>query len=87
MVRIFIRLISNNEALKIRIQDNGPGISKDIIDKIFARGFTTKAGNRGFGLSIVKQIVDYSGGDINIIQENGTIWDIFIPMKRGRSYD
>ena len=85
--RIFIRIVSNNEALRIRIQDNGPGISENIIDKVFTRGFTTKVGNRGFGLSIVKQIVDYAGGDINILQENGTIWDIFIPMKRGRLYD
>ncbi|MBZ9687751.1 sensor histidine kinase [Clostridium estertheticum] len=85
--KISIRLISNNEALRIRIQDNGPGINENIIDKVFKRGFTTKTGNRGFGLSIVKQIVDYAGGDINILQDNGTIWDIFIPMKRGRSYD
>ena len=82
--KLFIRLISNNESLRIRIQDNGPGISEDIINKLFIRGFTTKAGNRGFGLSIVKQIVDYAGGEINILQDNGTIWDIFIPMKRGR---
>ena len=81
--KIVIRLISNNETLRIRIQDNGPGISENIIDKIFDRGFTTKDGNRGFGLSIVKQIVNYAGGDINILQDNGTIWDIFIPMKRG----
>jgi two-component system CitB family sensor kinase len=85
--RISIRIISNSEALRIRIQDNGPGINENIIDKVFTRGFTTKAGNRGFGLSIVKQIVDYAGGDIDILQENGTIWDIFIPMKRGRLYD
>jgi two-component system CitB family sensor kinase len=85
--RIFIRLNSTNEALKIRIQDNGPGIAEDLIDKVFNRGFTTKTGNRGFGLSIVKEIIDYSGGDINIIQGNGTTWDIFIPMKRGNKYD
>jgi len=82
--KIVIRLNSDNESLRIRIQDNGPGIKDNIIDKVFERGFTTKNGNRGFGLSIVKQIIDYAGGDINILQDNGTIWDIFIPMKRGR---
>ena len=85
--KIYIRLNSNNESLRIRIQDNGPGISENIIDKVLVRGFTTKTGNRGFGLSIVNQIIDYAGGDINILQDNGTIWDIFIPMKRGRGYD
>ena len=85
--KIFIKLNSNNESLRIRIEDNGPGIDDNIIDKIFTRGFTTKNGNRGFGLSIVKQIINYAGGDINILQENGTIWNIYIPMKRGRKYD
>jgi two-component system CitB family sensor kinase len=82
--KIFIKLNSNNEALRIRIQDNGPGISEKVIDKIFDKGFTTKAGNRGFGLNIIKEIIDYAGGTINISQCNGTIWDIYIPMKRGR---
>jgi len=85
--KIFIKINSNIESLKIRIQDNGPGIDENIVSRIFERGFTTKAGNRGFGLSIVKQIIDYAGGNINIIQDNGTIWDILIPMKRGRDYD
>jgi two-component system CitB family sensor kinase len=81
--KIFISLNSSDEALRIRIQDNGAGIGENIIDKVFVRGFTTKTGNRGFGLSIVKQIIDYAGGNINITQDNGTAWDIFIPMKRG----
>ncbi|WP_371414850.1 ATP-binding protein [Caloramator sp. E03] len=37
---------SDSEGLKIRVQDNGPGIDDAIIDKIFVRGFTTKPGNR-----------------------------------------
>ena len=82
--RIFIRINSCDEEFTIRIQDNGPGIDESIIEKIFQRGFTTKPGNRGLGLSIVKQIVDYAGGDIHIMQDKGTIWDIFIPMKRGK---
>ncbi|MCB2292240.1 sensor histidine kinase [Clostridium algoriphilum] len=85
--KIYIRLNSNNESLRIKIQDNGPGIKDNIREKIFTRGFTTKQGNRGFGLNIVKQIIDYADGDISILQENGTIWNICIPMKRGRKND
>jgi len=85
--KIFIRVNSDNELLRIKIQDNGTGIKDSIKDKIFTHGFTTKVGNRGFGLSIVKKIIDYAGGNINILQDNGTIWDICIPMKRGRKYD
>lgn len=81
--KIFVKINSDDKSLNISIKDNGRGISKDIIDKIFTRGFTTKAGNRGYGLSIVKQIIEYAGGNINILQDNGAVWEIFIPMKRG----
>ncbi|SKA79131.1 two-component system, CitB family, sensor kinase [Caloramator quimbayensis] len=79
--KIIVKLNSNKDGLRIRIEDNGPGIDEKIADKIFIRGFTTKPGNRGIGLSIVKQIIDYAKGSINVIQDNGVIWDIFIPMK------
>jgi two-component system CitB family sensor kinase len=81
--KIVVKLISNDSGLRIWIEDNGPGISQDIKDKIFQKGFTTKTGSRGYGLSIVKQIVDNAGGTIELISNNGTTWDIFIPMGRG----
>lgn len=80
--KISVKLNSNNEGLRIWIKDNGPGISKDMREKIFKRGTTTKEGNRGLGLSIIKEIVDSADGTIRLMQDNGTIWDIFIPMER-----
>lgn len=80
--KILIKLNSNNEGLRIFIKDNGPGINKDIRDRIFDRGVTTKEGNRGLGLSIIKDIVYAAEGTIKLMQDKGTIWDIFIPMER-----
>ena len=45
----------------ISLQNNGPEIDKNIIDRIFEEGFSTKKnknGDNGFGLHIVKEIVD-----------------------------
>ncbi|WBW97104.1 ATP-binding protein [Oceanirhabdus sp. W0125-5] len=80
--KIFVKLNSDENGLSIRVKDNGPGIPEDIRDKIFERGFTTKSGSRGFGLSIIKQIIEYAEGSIEISQDNGAVWDIFIPMER-----
>ncbi|SKC41749.1 ATP-binding protein [Maledivibacter halophilus] len=85
--KIVVRLNSDNEGLNIWVKDNGPGISREIRERIFDRGTTTKPGNRGLGLSIVKEIVDCAGGRIKLIQDNGTIWDIFIPKEGEKSYD
>lgn len=82
--KIIVKLNSDKDGLRISVKDNGPGISKEIRDRIFDRGVTTKEGNRGLGLSILKEIVDGAGGKIKLLQDSGTTWDIFIPMERGK---
>ena len=53
----------------ISLQNNGPEIDKNIIDRIFEEGFSTKKnknGDNGFGLLIVKEIVDKNNGHISV---------------------
>lgn len=50
------------------IEDNGPGIPKDILDKIFDPFFTTRRSNggTGLGLSVVRNIIKMHNGKIEI---------------------
>ncbi|MFC2091064.1 PAS domain-containing sensor histidine kinase, partial [Bacteroidota bacterium] len=48
----------------IQIIDNGQGILKDVIDKIFIPFFTTKQNGSGIGLSLSRQILRLHGGTI-----------------------
>ena len=50
----------------IEIIDNGIGISKEKIAKIFEPYFTTKSKGTGLGLSIVKKIIEDHNGKIKI---------------------
>lgn len=43
--------------ITIQVIDNGPGILKDVLDKIFIPFFTTKPSGSGIGLSLSKQIL------------------------------
>jgi two-component system sensor histidine kinase ChvG len=56
--------------IQITVDDDGPGIRPDAIDKIFERFYTDRpqqnfGQNSGLGLSISKQIVDAHGGLLN----------------------
>lgn len=57
----------------VSVQDNGPGIPKDIQEKIWVSFFTTKGGKggTGLGLSAVMQIVNQHGGRIWLESEPG----------------
>ncbi len=48
---------SYDNSVTLRIEDNGKGIEKEYIDKVFETYFTTKESGTGLGLSIVHQIV------------------------------
>lgn len=66
-IHIGIRQI--NKRIKIKILDEGPGIPKENLDKVFNRFFTYRGDNRdnsGLGLSISKSIITLYGGSIDI---------------------
>lgn len=75
--------LENN--LKIQVNDNGPGIPLDMRNIIYNIGTTTKTGQRGIGMYIVKKIIDETFGTIEFSVDNGTNWDITIPMERSLS--
>jgi nitrogen fixation/metabolism regulation signal transduction histidine kinase len=69
--KISISCREENSKKEIIISDNGIGIPKDIIDKIFVPFFTTKEEGTGIGLSLSKQIMHAHNGNIHIYSEQG----------------
>jgi len=62
-----------SECVEIRFQDDGPGISPDVMRHIFDPFFTTKPPGvgTGLGLSICYGIVKEHGGDIFVLSREG----------------
>jgi signal transduction histidine kinase len=82
------------EGLTLTVEDNGPGIPKKTLDKIFDSGYTTRAGNdlrhdgwpashRGLGLSITRSIVEAAGGGIHAANRapSGARFEIGLPVR------
>tara|TARA_R110002073_G_scaffold139232_2_gene289378 strand:+ start:153664 stop:154704 length:1041 start_codon:yes stop_codon:yes gene_type:complete len=73
------------DQIAIRVNDNGKGIPKHIIDKIFQPFFTTKPTGQGtgLGLSLSYDIVKSHGGDIkvNTKENEGTEFTIYLPIN------
>jgi nitrogen fixation/metabolism regulation signal transduction histidine kinase len=48
----------------ITFEDNGPGVSKENLGKLFTPNFTTKSGGTGLGLAICRNIIEKCEGEI-----------------------
>ncbi len=76
--------------LEIKVTDNGKGIPKEVVDKIFQPFFTTKPTGQGtgLGLSMSYDIVTKGhGGELKVetTEGNGTTFRIIIPIKKSSS--
>ena len=68
--------------IKISFSDNGPGIPRDMQEKVFVPNFTTKNTGAGLGMPISKNIVEGSGGKICFqTSEKGTTFLVYLQKK------
>lgn len=84
---LIINTFEKDKYILIEVKDNGEGINKDILDKVFEPFFTTRSGaeGSGLGLSIVKSIVESNGGDVFIesVPNEFTIVKVRFPKEIG----
>ena len=71
----------DDSMLKIVIQDDGPGIAKELCQRIFEPFFTTKAQGTGLGLAVVDSVVKAHGGQVQVDSKVGlgTTFSITLP--------
>ena len=62
---VTVRVGCHNE-LRIYVEDNGPGIPVEKRDEVFEPGHSSAQGGTGFGLTIVKRIVEAHGWELSV---------------------
>jgi signal transduction histidine kinase len=74
------------EAVRIELQDSGPGMAADVAEHVFDPFFTTKAQGSGLGLAIVRKIVDAHDGQIDLrtAPGSGTLIRVTLPVSVSR---
>lgn len=78
--KIIINSREEGRFIVIEIQDNGDGISNELLPRLFEPLVTTKLQGTGLGLSTCKNIVEQHGGKINV-SNNPTTFTIYLPIK------
>lgn len=79
IIRAYIE--EESEFIDLVISNDGVPIPKEIRKKIFQRGFSTKRGHRGLGLTIIEKIIDAHNWLFILDESEQTTFRIRIPKK------
>lgn len=79
--RLFAEIRDDGGPLRILVRDNGPGIAD--VERIFEKGYTTKAESRGYGLFLLKEQVEKYGGCVEVSSAPGQGAQFRIRMTKG----
>lgn len=73
----------NHDSIRILIEDDGPGIAPDKLDKIFEAYFTTRPKGTGLGLAIVKHNTEMYGGIVTVhsVLGKGSAFAVEFPAR------
>jgi signal transduction histidine kinase len=77
--------LANGDSIRLKIEDDGPGIAPENMKRIFEPFFTTKKDvGTGLGLWVCKEIAQRHGGSVNVESKNedgttGAVFTVLLP--------
>jgi len=88
--RVSLKAVWRDGAARIVVEDTGPGLPSDQIDRLFSRfsqldaSTTRRHGGTGLGLSISRDLSRLMGGDILAVSEpgQGATFSVILPVER-----
>ncbi len=79
--------IADGEFVRISVSDDGPGISPQILGRIFDPLFTTKRNGTGLGLAIARRLMEGQGGTLTAENrpDGGSAFHLLVPAAEALS--
>jgi signal transduction histidine kinase len=87
--KLIVRTRLVDESCEIIVQDNGPGMSPDVIKRIYEPMFSTKNFGVGLGVPIIKNIIEGHSGGVEYMTEVGvgTTVTMWLPLTETTSVE
>jgi signal transduction histidine kinase len=86
---LLIRSRMQDSSVVVAVQDSGPGLSPEVVDRLFDPFYTTKSAGLGMGLSICRSIVEAHGGKVWASRPagQGATVQFTLPLEYGTARD
>jgi len=79
---VWISLYADEREMLIEVEDTGVGVAESDRERLFERGFTTKSGSKGIGLSLLMHQVSRVSGSVELDSKvgAGTRFTVHLPL-------
>jgi signal transduction histidine kinase len=75
---------ADGSAVRVRVEDDGPGVAPEIRERLFDLFVTGKANGTGLGLALCRRLVERHGGTVALVpeQRKGSTFEVRLPAAR-----
>jgi signal transduction histidine kinase len=75
---------SDGSAVRVRVEDDGPGVAPEVRERLFDLFVTGKANGTGLGLALCRRLVERHGGTVALVpeQRKGSTFEVRLPAAR-----
>ena len=82
-VGITVRVRRDGDMAVVEVEDDGPGVPRDVASGIFEPFVSTKADGHGLGLPLAARVLSYLGGSITLANpgEPGARFELWLPLR------
>jgi hypothetical protein len=79
--RVRVAARAEGKGVAIRVEDSGPGVPAELVERVFEPFFTTKPGGLGMGLAIIRSIAEAHEGTISLAPAagGGAAFELVLP--------
>lgn len=80
--RVDVRVVVTGDTLVLGVEDQGPGMTPAVLEKLFVPLFTTRVTGTGLGLALCRRIVEKHNGSISASNraEGGAVFVVRLPV-------
>ncbi|HZI03569.1 MAG TPA: ATP-binding protein, partial [Archangium sp.] len=73
----------DGSAVRVRVEDDGPGVPPEVRQRLFDLFVTGKANGTGLGLALCRRLVERHGGTVALVpeQRQGSTFEVRLPAS------
>ncbi len=79
---IEVKVSEEKEGINLEIKDNGIGMEREVLERVFEPYFSTKDSGSGLGLPIAKKVIEDHGGSIRVSSQKNKGTKILISLPK-----